>query len=60
MFDTARFKYPPHWVDLKLLYEAISTLDQQTQEKRGLIMVSKKKRISQVDASKICLISRDH
>ena len=24
LLDTARFKYPPHWVDLKLLYQSIS------------------------------------
>jgi len=23
LFDTARFKYPPHWITLKLLYESI-------------------------------------
>lgn len=26
LFDTARFKYPPHWVDLKLLYKSIYAL----------------------------------
>ena len=30
LFDTARFKYPPHWVDLNTLYEAVSSLDKDT------------------------------
>lgn len=25
LFDTARFKYPPHWVDLELLYDSVNT-----------------------------------
>ncbi len=28
LFDTARFKYPPHWVNLPDLYNAIDTVDQ--------------------------------
>jgi len=27
MLDTARFKYPPHWVDIDLLYDSIKSID---------------------------------
>jgi glutathione gamma-glutamylcysteinyltransferase len=30
ILDTARFKYPPHWVPLKMLYEAMGHADQST------------------------------
>ena len=30
ILDTARFKYPPHWVQLKLLWEAMHALDKST------------------------------
>jgi glutathione gamma-glutamylcysteinyltransferase len=42
MLDTARFKYPPHWVDIELLYEAIKSIDKETQKPRGFIVISKK------------------
>jgi hypothetical protein len=42
LFDTARFKYPPHWVDLRLLFDAVNTTDPDTQKQRGFIMLSKK------------------
>ena len=33
VLDTARFKYPPHWVSLPLLFEATKALDQDTGKK---------------------------
>jgi len=27
LLDTARFKYPPHWVDLHQCYDAVNTID---------------------------------
>ena len=30
MMDTARFKYPPHWVPLTLLFSAMQRLDSNT------------------------------
>jgi glutathione gamma-glutamylcysteinyltransferase len=42
LMDTARFKYPPHWVDIDLLFDAMRTLDTDTQKQRGFIMLSKK------------------
>ena len=35
MLDVARFKYPPHWIPLKLLWEAMDTIDEATGHRRG-------------------------
>lgn len=32
ILDTARFKYPPHWVPVPLLFEAMKSLDKMTGE----------------------------
>ncbi|GMH45993.1 hypothetical protein BSKO_13957 [Bryopsis sp. KO-2023] len=37
ILDTARFKYPPHWVSLPLLYEAMGAIDKSTGEPRGFM-----------------------
>ena len=42
LLDTARFKYPPHWVDLNMLYDSMDTLDTETDTKRGFIILSRK------------------
>jgi len=42
IFDTARFKYPPHWVSLKLFHEAICSEDQDSGMPRGFIICNKK------------------
>lgn len=42
MLDTARFKYPPHWVDLQQIFEAIKTFDKDTGKSRGFIMLARK------------------
>jgi len=55
LFDTARFKYPPHWIDISLLYQALCTQDSETKRIRGLIAVSKKRRQGEI-SSKICSI----
>jgi glutathione gamma-glutamylcysteinyltransferase len=36
----ARFKYPPHWVPLPMLYEAMSRVDQTTGQPRGFLRLS--------------------
>ena len=38
LLDVARFKYPPHWVPLKLLYQSMLYLDQTTQKTRGWML----------------------
>ena len=40
ILDVARFKYPPHWVPLSLLYEAMSHLDPVTSLPRGCLHLS--------------------
>lgn len=35
ILDVARFKYPPHWVPLTLLWEAMDTIDKATGQRRG-------------------------
>ena len=42
LLDTARFKYPPHWVDIELLYEAMCTKDKETDLYRGMILSTRK------------------
>ncbi|XP_046360821.2 glutathione gamma-glutamylcysteinyltransferase 2-like [Haliotis rufescens] len=43
ILDTARFKYPPHWVPLDLIYKAMKEIDQDTGKPRGLMVMSRKK-----------------
>ena len=39
MLDVARFKYPPHWIPLKLLWEAMDTIDEATEHRRGYALL---------------------
>ena len=41
VLDTARYKYPPFWVDLEWLYKALGSIDQDTNLMRGFIVVSR-------------------
>ncbi|KAJ4726932.1 Phytochelatin Synthase, Glutathione gamma-glutamylcysteinyltransferase [Melia azedarach] len=41
ILDVARFKYPPHWVPLTLLWEAMSAIDKATGYPRGFMIVSR-------------------
>ncbi|XP_050251778.1 glutathione gamma-glutamylcysteinyltransferase 3-like isoform X1 [Quercus robur] len=41
MLDVARFKYPPHWIPLKLLWEAMDTIDEATGHRRGFMIISR-------------------
>ncbi|XAR61071.1 Glutathione gamma-glutamylcysteinyltransferase [Bertholletia excelsa] len=41
ILDVARFKYPPHWVPLSLLWEAMDSIDDATGHYRGFMIVSK-------------------
>ncbi|KMT05873.1 hypothetical protein BVRB_7g165320 isoform C [Beta vulgaris subsp. vulgaris] len=44
ILDVARFKYPPHWVPLTLLWDAMNTIDEATGLYRGFILLSKLQR----------------
>ena len=41
IMDVARFKYPPHWVPVSLLYEAMLKHDAATSRPRGWLLVSR-------------------
>uniref|UniRef100_A0A0D9WGI9 glutathione gamma-glutamylcysteinyltransferase n=1 Tax=Leersia perrieri TaxID=77586 RepID=A0A0D9WGI9_9ORYZ len=41
ILDVARFKYPPHWVPLPLLWEAMNTIDEATGLLRGFMLISR-------------------
>lgn len=41
MMDTARFKYPPHWVTLPTLFHAMGLIDESSGLSRGYFLLSK-------------------
>lgn len=41
LLDVARFKYPPHWVPLSLLWQALEPIDPTTNRCRGYITLQK-------------------
>ncbi|KAA8543397.1 hypothetical protein F0562_021108 [Nyssa sinensis] len=41
ILDVARFKYPPHWIPLTLLWEAMDTIDDATGHHRGFMIMSR-------------------
>ncbi|EXB53498.1 Glutathione gamma-glutamylcysteinyltransferase 1 [Morus notabilis] len=41
ILDVARFKYPPHWVPLKLLWEAMDHFDGTTGQRRGFMLIAR-------------------
>ena len=40
IMDVARFKYPPHWVPLELLHEAMCTIDDDSGKYRGCMVLT--------------------
>ena len=43
--DTARFKYPSFWVDLDRLYDSVKSLDKDSNEMRGFMVLSKNQNV---------------
>ncbi|XVF32358.1 hypothetical protein REPUB_Repub17cG0075000 [Reevesia pubescens] len=41
ILDVARFKYPPHWVPVTLLWEAMEHFDEATGQRRGFMLISR-------------------
>lgn len=41
LLDVARFKYPPHWVPVTLLWDAMQPLDPATSRPRGFVELSR-------------------
>ena len=42
VLDTARFKYPPHWMPVELLFAAMQERDADTGAARGWLMLTKR------------------
>jgi len=40
LLDVARFKYPPHWVTVPLLFGAMKDIDPDTEKPRGYFLLS--------------------
>mmetsp|Transcript_27901 Transcript_27901/g.28185 ORF Transcript_27901/g.28185 Transcript_27901/m.28185 type:complete len:260 (+) Transcript_27901:198-977(+) len=47
IMDVARFKYPPHWVPLSLLYSSMCEVDEETNRSRGFLIVTHERRNEQ-------------
>lgn len=47
LLDVARFKYPPHWVPLPLLWQAFEPPDPETNRSRGYILLQKTEELYQ-------------
>lgn len=43
VMDVARFKYPPHWVSLPVLFRAMQTVDVVTGKSRGWHLLTRRK-----------------
>jgi glutathione gamma-glutamylcysteinyltransferase len=56
VLDVARFKYPPHWVPLDRLYDAMKDLDPDTGSPRGWIMFTRRRTPS---ALLFCVSAKD-
>jgi hypothetical protein len=41
ILDVAKYKYPPVWISISTLLDAINTLDSTSMQSRGLVLVSK-------------------
>ena len=48
ILDTARFKYPPHWVPLAELYQAMAAVDPATGTTRGFIRLTANPKLDSV------------
>lgn len=40
LLDVARFKYPPHWLPLRLVWKAMCRIDPETAQSRGYMVLS--------------------
>lgn len=43
ILDVAKYKYPPAWVSISMLQQAIATIDTTSNKPRGLVIVSSRK-----------------
>jgi hypothetical protein len=45
IMDVARFKYPPHWVPVTTLFEAMKKIDPETGKSRGFYVMSRSDKV---------------
>ena len=57
ILETARFKYPPFWVDIQSLYNSLNSIDADANKYRGFVVASKNKQQTE-DCCKITLGKR--
>ena len=57
LFDTARFKYPPYWVPVELLFQAMLPLDPTTGKSRGYVTLKAR---YEFQGRKVCCIWREN
>jgi phytochelatin synthase len=55
VLDVARFKYPPHWVELPVMFEAMRGLDPVTGRSRGWLGLRKRDHSSAIARFLVCL-----
>jgi glutathione gamma-glutamylcysteinyltransferase len=55
VLDVARFKYPPHWVELPVMFEAMRSLDPVTGRPRGWLGLRKRDDASAIARFLVCL-----
>ncbi|KAL9235717.1 hypothetical protein vseg_010456 [Gypsophila vaccaria] len=48
ILDVARFKYPPHWVPLTLLWDAMNTIDKDTGLFRGFMHITRHEKLPSI------------
>lgn len=56
MFDTARFKYPPYWLPVDLLFESMLPVDKATGKSRGYVVLKAR---NEYQGRKVCCVWKE-
>ena len=56
LFDTARFKYPPYWIPVELLFQSMLPVDKVTGKSRGYVTLKAK---YEFQGRKVCCYCKD-
>jgi glutathione gamma-glutamylcysteinyltransferase len=54
LFDVARFKYPPHWVQAEQLWNAMKPIDAETGRARGWLMLRRRAQAGSIGFTMRC------
>ena len=57
MLDVARFKYPPHWVPVSRLIEAMSAVDSATGAPRDWAVIERPETAAEVDPQELATLT---